>query len=82
MNEIKAGDTLADIRRSGNLYVPFGTEEIRLVEDIHTGEWQYIRTDGTVVLALLDSPGRASIGCDGPDSNKGQISFAEGKRRE
>ena len=49
---------LADIRRSGNLYVPFGTEEIRLVEDIHTGDWQYIRTDGTVVLALLDSPER------------------------
>lgn len=67
MSEIKAGDTLADIRRSGNLYVPFGTDEIRLVEDIHTGEWQYIRTDGTVILALLDSPGRASA-------------FAEGKR--
>lgn len=52
IQDLKIGDVLDGLRDRYNLYVPFGKSEIRLVEDIFTGESRWIRTDGTVVLGF------------------------------
>lgn len=52
IHKIAVGDQLTYLRKADNLFVPFGKAEIRMVEDIETGEVRYIQTDGTKVIAL------------------------------
>lgn len=53
LSEIKPGQSLHALRLCDNLYVPFGKSPIRRIEDIDTGEFCRIRTDGETVWAVL-----------------------------
>ena len=59
LSQIKVGNSLRELRQYDNLYVPFGKNDIRMIEDIRTApncKSLFVRTDGTTVLEILDGP--------------------------
>lgn len=54
IHSIQAGDILSELRQYDNLYVPCGNADVRLIEDIDSGESVCVWTDGMKILSFVD----------------------------